>query len=81
MPKCPECGKEIDHLHAYCRELNKYDVTYDGKYDTLNWGSAEPVEGSNKKTEYGCPECEKILFAVDNDDGLPPNVLEFMRQG
>lgn len=76
---CPECGKEINHLHAFVHEQNKYDVTYSESYDNLDWGTSEVVDGSSRKTEYGCPECAKTLFTVENDEGNPPNVLEFMR--
>lgn len=74
---CPKCGKEIEHLHAYCHEQNKYEVSYSERHDNLDWSTSEVMEASCTKTEYGCPECGKILFTVEDDDDN--RVLDFMR--
>lgn len=62
MPICPECKAEIGHLHAICREENKYEVTLEEGFSGLSWGRAEPVESSCKSTNFNCPECGQTIF-------------------
>ena len=74
MPKCPECGEEIDTLVAYCLEENKQTVELENEVTEkpiLNWGNSEAVEGSCKKIQFECPECSAVLFTNNgnsNDD-------------
>ena len=64
MPKCPECGAEIDYLNNYQTGQTKYNFMLDEHGHpihvdgySLNWILEE---------EYECPECDIALF--DNDE-------------
>ena len=62
MPKCPKCGKEIDHLRSF---LPIYDLTVDenGKkhYEFIE---DSPVA---IKEHYTCPECRTVLFTDEEE--------------
>lgn len=67
MPKCPKCGKEIDHLiFDGCErmtakvELNSVDMV-----DYVDWDSF----GFDENSEYKCPECGAVLFTDEEDAG------------
>jgi predicted RNA-binding Zn-ribbon protein involved in translation (DUF1610 family) len=67
MPKCPRCGKEIDHLLVHSRAIMEYDysIKQGFKYlDTLE----EDFES------FYCPKCNEELF--DNED----EAFEFLKQ-
>jgi len=60
MPKCPKCGKEIDHLREWDKVWRGFDFTIgeDGfpDYDELD---DYPEAG---EIEWECPECATVLF-------------------
>ncbi|MEM2352147.1 MAG: hypothetical protein QXT26_07045 [Thermoproteota archaeon] len=66
MPKCPNCGREIDHLINYVTNVTeefRLFLTEDGEpdyqyVDTLLGGS---------ESEYRCPECDEVLARTEND--------------
>jgi len=63
MPTCPECGKELDHLHAIVEESNKYDIYLEEPPLTgLNWGRPEAQEGTALDIEWNCPYCDHNFF-------------------
>jgi predicted RNA-binding Zn-ribbon protein involved in translation (DUF1610 family) len=60
VPKCPKCGKEIDHLHYYAYELQKADFyVFDENTEYSGWDSLCDVKG---EPDYECPECGETLF-------------------
>jgi len=65
MPKCPKCGKEIDHLIYNAYELQKADFyVFDTNTEYSNWDSLGFTYPNT--TEYHCPKCDELLF-VDED--------------
>ena len=64
MPKCPECGKEINKLYEYDKGEDKFElyVGEDGKIhrDLINYLPGNEVE-------YECPECQAVLFSNPGD--------------
>jgi len=77
QPTCPKCNKEIDHLYAFVVETNKYEIYLeedlfpDSGHTGLNWGRAEPTEGSELSTEFCCPECGEAIFSDVKVDFTP----------
>ncbi len=68
MPKCPKCGKEIDHLRAV--ETVEVDLiaTYDEENEELELETADaeywhgnPI-GEQVSLVFSCPQCERDLF-------------------
>jgi DNA-directed RNA polymerase subunit RPC12/RpoP len=66
VPKCPKCGKEIDHLHYYAYELltANFSVSDDGGFEYSDWDSLGDVKGL---PEYRCPECSATLFKSQSE--------------
>ena len=67
MPKCPKCGKEIDHLIHYGYYLMKADFRIDKDGDKVyeNWYDfGDMKEGTE---EYYCPECKQVLFKTEDE--------------
>ena len=60
MPKCPECGEEINTLIAWIPKEDKCNVSLNSD-NTLNYESTDIIEGKGP-TEYECPICGKIIF-------------------
>jgi len=54
MPKCPSCGREIDHLIFYQKVWKKW--SYDGK----EYRNEELI--NSDQVEYACPLCDETLF-------------------
>ncbi len=80
MPTCPKCGKDIDHLHAFVEETNKYKVRLEeGDYQGLDWGRSEAVEASATHTDFNCPECDHTLFKFEGEDSYYTAVEEFLK--
>ena len=72
MPICTKCGADIDHLHAFVAETNKYEIRLeDTPLTGLSWGRAEPTEGSASLTEFCCPECGETIFKEDKSPPCP----------
>ena len=66
MPKCPECGKEIDQLiyRAYELVTARALLTPAKIMDYINWES----HGITREApEYRCPECDAVLFDNEED--------------
>jgi predicted RNA-binding Zn-ribbon protein involved in translation (DUF1610 family) len=63
MPKCPECGREIDELINCRREVSEYRFWLEEKEDE-GWGAQwERVDARDDEDEgYECPECGALLF-------------------
>ena len=59
MPKCPECGTNIDHLIWYEKVWQK--ARFDGK-DYQGWDIVSVLEGY-----YACPECGADLFSDEEE--------------
>jgi predicted RNA-binding Zn-ribbon protein involved in translation (DUF1610 family) len=62
MPKCPKCGKEIDHLHYHVKELARADFDEGGNY--WNW---DILDTDYDTVEYCCPECGGVLFTNEDE--------------
>ena len=61
MAKCPNCGKEIDHLHVNVTE--EYVKSYaggNGDYDEIDQIGTE-------MRYWRCPECEGEIPLADQD--------------
>ncbi len=59
MPKCPNCGKEIDHLIEHSHEIVYYDFRLvDGEADWIQTDDESECTGTS---EYHCPECYQLL--------------------
>ena len=58
MSKCPECGKEIDHILQTWTAYNHADVTLNAD-GSINWGTTET--GSTDDNVYRCPECDEEM--------------------
>jgi len=54
MPKCPECGKEIDYLSFCCKEYGILE-----REGGWKWANEE---GADPEFEFYCPECGKVIF-------------------
>jgi len=61
MSKCPECKKEIDHLHNIVTGWNTWNVTKDGQYED------EGFEGDGIINEYRCPECDATITSDERE--------------
>ena len=84
MPICPkneDCGY-IDHLNAFVKETVKYEIWPEAKLfpdkpdPGLNWGRAEPTEGSATHTEFCCPKCGKTIFDFEGEDANDYTIVE-----
>jgi len=66
MPKCPECGKEINYLIFSGEEYVTATVSLrkNGTIDYTNWNSCG---GFGDIMDYSCPECHAILFDNEED--------------
>ena len=64
MPRCPQCGKEIDHLINWCRNYEEFvfSLTDDGEPD-YEWVDTSPGD----ENEYYCPHCASLLFTSEED--------------
>lgn len=54
MPKCPKCKADIDHLHAYAKETNKYEVYLEGCPSDI----PVPLRGKSNACLMGGPKTE-----------------------
>ena len=64
MPKCPNCGAEIDHLINWSEAEEKYifRVSEEGEPDY------EYVDSIPKgKNDYECPKCNTVLFRDEEE--------------
>ncbi|GAG48052.1 unnamed protein product [marine sediment metagenome] len=55
MPTCPKCGKEINHLHAFVEETNKYEVQLEECHRAI----PAPLRGKANACLAGGPKTEK----------------------
>jgi DNA-directed RNA polymerase subunit RPC12/RpoP len=62
MPKCPRCGKEIDHLIEYSKEWRKYRVRLVGNYIEYEEIDEAAVVIDH---EYVCPECDSTIAITE----------------
>ena len=67
MPKCPQCGKEVNCLRnfALCWSEHKFTVSDDGLPSYApsdNIVMSDPIEN-----EYACPECDATLFKSEDE--------------
>ena len=63
MPNCPKCGKEINTLLLYEKQIQVFKV-YSGK-DGLEYEWIDALD--DLQDEYTCPICGEILFTKDVD--------------
>jgi len=63
MPKCPECGEEIDHLNHYQAVTVKYIARLDAQ-GRMDYEEKDRT-GGDGTGQYNCPKCEETLFATD----------------
>lgn len=66
MPRCPECGKEIDRLVSYSRCIKEYEFSIDKLTDLSDYKHTDDIS-THQDPEYACPECEKTLFTFEGD--------------
>jgi len=66
MPRCPKCGKEIDHLKDFSPVWQEYKMTIDengnAHYEFVD--NSTPMDTGD---EYECPECEEVLFRDEEE--------------
>jgi uncharacterized C2H2 Zn-finger protein len=65
MPKCPKCGKEINELINWRRELSEYHIYFARKEDEHPiWERFDVIEDEDEDSneEYECPLCRTVLF-------------------
>jgi rubredoxin len=79
MPKCPECGAEIDELEGWSLVWEQYIFTVDedgvGEYNPT--GDTFPGDGPD---DYRCPECGEILFHDGREAAAFLNRMERMEK-
>jgi len=64
MPKCPECGEEIDYLKHYQSGEAYYHIKIvDKEIQYLE----QPFIDDGKVNCYECPKCNKTLFTDEVD--------------
>lgn len=61
---CPLCNKEIDRLNVREVKVEWCDYFGDDNYDNFDYALTAPEE----KTEYFCPECDRILILDEEHD-------------
>ena len=66
MPKCPKCGKEIDHLVYQSYELVTATALLTPA-DIIDYISWESHGITRDPPEYKCPECGAVLFNKEED--------------
>ena len=64
MPKCPNCGAELDHLDSYLAAALAH--THVDEHGNAQWVREELGEEVNTE-EYVCPYCGKSLFHTEAD--------------
>jgi len=71
MPKCPECGEEIEYLLNYATVQYIFEVNEDGEPEYIHNDVAE--EGT-----YHCPVCLKPLFTTEKEaiEFLKPKTIQ-----
>ena len=62
MPKCPECGEEIDELITYRREFSEYRIWFEEGEEYPEWERIDVVGEGEDDEEYECPKCGATLF-------------------
>jgi len=67
MTTCPDCKKEIHHLHYIAYEFMKADFIAEDKdnWTFQNWESLDDCRG---EPEFRCPRCGALLFTGDAKD-------------
>ena len=61
MPRCPKCGKEIDHLRDFSAIWQEYNLTVD-KDGVMHYEFIDASLPVDIDDEYQCPECSEVLF-------------------
>lgn len=61
MPKCPDCGGQIDHLNHYALRPVMMILEPDGEQ------SDERVNGSLENDFYGCPACGEAVATTHEE--------------
>jgi predicted RNA-binding Zn-ribbon protein involved in translation (DUF1610 family) len=64
MPKCPECGKYIDYLVVWKKEVWTYTERYDYPGE---FGDMIDSEVDVLQEEYSCPRCGSKLFESEEE--------------
>jgi len=76
MPKCPECGRNIDFLNYVCVEESEYLFTG----NDYNYENSELIEDKG----YFCPKCFEYLFGTKEEAKRflfsDPNDLDFWEE-
>ncbi|RLG34529.1 hypothetical protein DRN97_02350 [Methanosarcinales archaeon] len=67
MPRCPKCGKEIDHLKDFSPVWQEYKMTIDENSDAHYEFVDDSLPIDSMNDEYQCPECEEVLFTYADD--------------
>jgi DNA-directed RNA polymerase subunit RPC12/RpoP len=63
MPKCPRCGKEINELYLYGKQIQLFRVWFDEDLQH-EWVNAS---SDMESKEYDCPECGETLFTSEEE--------------
>jgi len=63
MPRCPNCGNEIEYLIEYSIERRKYRVRLVG--DSIEYEETGEVDFIDH--EYVCPHCNAIIAITEKD--------------
>lgn len=66
MPKCPECGKEIDELVNFDRGSMEYRCYYDTHWMNMEYDSSGFISDEGEQS-YECPECGAELFTTEDE--------------
>lgn len=67
MPKCPECGEEIDYLTVSSHEIHFYIFQLIGNKQEKNYEDDQGETVMKGNDEFYCPECDTRLFLREQD--------------
>lgn len=68
MPKCPNCGKEIDRLGQSSPEIVYYECWRDERYGGLEYEHSHKIENTQVgDIAFFCPECSADLFTTEEE--------------
>jgi hypothetical protein len=67
MPRCPECGKEIDELICIAEEIHEYTFQFDDKEpDDVRYEETDMWAGDWQI--WKCPLCDAELFHSQKEE-------------
>lgn len=65
VPKCPKCGKEINHLHNVQNAVDEWEFrVVDGR---ARYDEVHTYPASDDRNDFECPECWELLFKSEEE--------------